>query len=47
VRWVPGFDPPTRAYLDRRTTEHKTTAETIRCLKRHLARSIHRALNQT
>ncbi len=37
-------DPATRAYRTRRTTEGKTTNEIIRCLKRHLARSIYRAL---
>jgi transposase len=36
--------PETQAYFDRRTSEHKTTAETIRCLKRHLARGIYRTL---
>jgi transposase len=37
-------DPRTQAYLDRRLTDGKTKNETIRCLKRHLARSIYRAL---
>jgi transposase len=32
--------PETRAYLDRKRAEGKTTAEAIRCLKRHLARRI-------
>ena len=41
-----GNHPPTQAYFARRTAEGKTTAETIRCLKRHLARSIYRALKQ-
>jgi hypothetical protein len=31
---------PTRAYVARRTTEGKTKAEIIRCLKRLLAREI-------
>lgn len=37
-------DPDTQAYFHRRTSEHKTRAETIRCLKRHLARTIYRNL---
>jgi transposase len=40
LRW----DPRTRAYVDRRTREGKTTPEIIRCLKRHLARETYRAL---
>jgi transposase len=36
--------PPTRAYVERRLAQGKTKADTIRCLKRHLARSIYRAL---
>jgi transposase len=40
LRW----DPRTRAYVARRTREGKTTPEIIRCLKRHLAREIYRAL---
>jgi transposase len=32
--------PETRAYLDRKQAEGKTTREGIRCLKRHLARRI-------
>ena len=36
--------PETLAYIQRRTTEGKTTPEIIRCLKRHLARHIYRAL---
>jgi transposase len=32
--------PETRAYLDRKRAEGKTTKEAIRCLKRHLARRI-------
>jgi acid phosphatase family membrane protein YuiD len=31
--------PETRAYLQRKRSEGKTTREAIRCLKRHLARS--------
>jgi transposase len=40
LRW----DPRTRAYMARRTREGKSTAEIIRCLKRHLARETYRAL---
>ena len=32
--------PETRAYIDRKRAEGKTTNEAIRCLKRHLARRI-------
>jgi transposase len=32
--------PETRAYLDRKRSEGKSTTEAIRCLKRHLARRI-------
>jgi transposase len=38
------YCPQTRAYLERRTTEGKTKREIIRCLKRYLAREIHRTL---
>ncbi|WP_414637176.1 transposase [Actinophytocola sp.] len=37
-------DPPTRSYLDRRTAQGKTRREAIRCIKRYLAREIHRLL---
>ena len=37
-------DPRTQAYAARRTSEGKTTRDTIRCLKRHIAREIHRLL---
>jgi transposase len=39
-------DPETRAYLQRKHAEGKTTAEALRCLKRHLARRFHRLLAQ-
>jgi transposase len=39
------IDPTTRAYLERKRTEGKTRREAIRCLKRHLARHIHRLLS--
>lgn len=35
---------PTRDYRDRRASEHKDDADTIRCLKRYLARSTYQAL---
>ena len=35
---------PTRAYVDRRTTEGKTKPEIMRCLKRYLARQVYRCL---
>jgi len=37
-------DPTTRAYAQRRTAEGKTTKETIRCLKRYLARDVYTAI---
>jgi transposase len=36
--------PETRAYVERRAAQHMTNPEIIRCLKRHLARTIYRAL---
>lgn len=36
--------PETLTYVQRRSTENKTNAEIIRCLKRHLARHVYRAL---
>jgi len=36
--------PPTQAYVERRRAEGHSNPEIIRCLKRHLARSIYRAL---
>jgi transposase len=38
------YCPKTRAYLERRTAEGKTKREIIRCLKRYIAREIHRTL---
>ena len=38
------WDPTTRAYVARRTTEGKTKKEIIRCLKRHVAREIYKLL---
>ncbi len=37
-------DPATRAYAQRRHTEGKTRRETIRCLKRYIAREVYRLL---
>ena len=41
------MDPDTRAYVERRTAEGRTTKEIRRCLKRYLARQIYRHLNAT
>ena len=35
---------PTKAYFARRTLEGRTKTEIIRCLKRHIAREVYRAL---
>ena len=37
-------DPRTKAYAQRRRTEGKTKKETVRCLKRHIAREIYHVL---
>ncbi len=37
-------DPDTRTYTQRRTEQGRTTKEIRRCLKRYLARHIHRYL---
>jgi transposase len=39
-------DPATRQYLARKEAEGKTSKDALRCLKRHLARRIHRLLTQ-
>ena len=36
--------PPARAYLERKQAEGKSRREALRCLKRHLARTIYRTL---
>jgi transposase len=36
--------PDTRAYVARRTAEGKSTKEIRRCLKRYIARQLHRSL---
>lgn len=38
------YDPETRAYVDKRRAEGRTTKEIRRCLKRYLARRIYRVL---
>jgi transposase len=38
-------DPQTRAYLERKRAEGKSNREALRCLKRHLARHVHRLLS--
>lgn len=43
LRW----DPTTRAYVDRRVSEGKTRREAMRCLKRYIARDIHRILTSS
>ena len=40
MRW----HPPTIAYVERRTTEGLSKRETIRCLKRYVAREVYRLL---
>ena len=37
--------PPARTYLERKQAEGKSRREALRCLKRHLARTIYRTLN--
>jgi transposase len=39
------IDPQTRAYLERKRAEGKSNREALRCLKRHLARHVHRLLS--
>jgi len=39
------IDPQTKAYLERKRAEGKTKREALRCLKRHIARKIHRLLS--
>jgi transposase len=38
---------PTRDYLARRTSEGKTKAEIMRCLKRYIAREVYRAVQES
>lgn len=39
------IDPQTRVYLERKRAEGKSNREALRCLKRHLARHVHRLLS--
>jgi transposase len=39
-------DPTTKAYIERRIAEGKTSRDAVRLLKRYLARHLHRVLNQ-
>ena len=39
------YDPETQAYMQRRLAEGKTKREVIRCLKRHVARQVWKAMN--
>ncbi|MSS85418.1 IS110 family transposase [Actinomycetaceae bacterium WB03_NA08] len=39
-------DPDTKTYVEKRTQEGKNKRETMRCLKRYLARKIHRTLTK-
>ena len=39
--------PPARAYLTRKQAEGKSRREALRCLKRHLARTVYRTLRDT
>lgn len=38
--------PPARAYLARKQAEEKNRREALRCLKRHLARTVYRTLTE-
>jgi len=38
--------PPARAYLERKQAEGKSRREALRCLKRHLARTVYRTLKE-
>ena len=40
-----GHDPETRAYVEKRIKEGKTKKETLRCLKRYIARRVFKILN--
>ncbi|MDF2896912.1 MAG: transposase [Rhodococcus erythropolis] len=39
------LDPKTQAYVEKKTSERHSKLETIRCLKRYLAREIYYLLN--
>ena len=40
------FTPPTRAYVERRRAEGRTTKEIRRSLKRYIARQLYRRLSE-
>ena len=40
------YHQPTRAYVDRRTSEGESKREIMRCLKRYVAREVYTALTQ-
>ena len=40
-------DPDTRAYVERRRAEERTTKEIRRCLKRYLARQLYRLMQHS
>ena len=41
------YHQPTKAYVERRTSEGKSKREIIRCLKRYVAREVYTALRQS
>jgi len=41
------WHPPARAYLERKQAEGKSRREALRCLKRHLARTVYNTLRTT
>ena len=43
MRW----DERTRAYVERRTSEGLAKKDTMRCLKRHVAREVYRILKRS
>lgn len=43
LRW----DTRTRGYIDRRVSQGKIRREALRCLKRYVAREIHRLITRT
>ncbi|MCU1567963.1 MAG: family transposase [Pseudarthrobacter sp.] len=40
-------DPETRKYVEKRQAEGRTTKEIRQCIKRYLARHVHRTLNSS
>jgi transposase len=41
------YDPATAAYVERKQAEGRTRIDALRCLKRHLARRIHKLMTNT